>query len=89
VASGDAAIEKVKNQHYDLILMDIHMPEMDGYEATAAIRKFNKKVPIIAFTAVSLDDSLPKIINSGMNDMLIKPFDAAQLFSLIRKYMVA
>ncbi|KAB8152737.1 response regulator [Kordia sp. TARA_039_SRF] len=87
VASGAEAIEIVKNNHYDLILMDIHMPEMDGYEATSAIRKFNKKVPIIAFTAVSLDDSLPKIINSGMNDMIIKPFVASQLFALIRKYM--
>ncbi|MEM6721219.1 MAG: response regulator [Bacteroidota bacterium] len=87
IASGAAAIEAVKNNHYDLILMDIHMPGMDGYEATSAIRKFNKKVPIIAFTAVSLDDSLPKIINSGMNDMIIKPFDAPQLFALIHKYM--
>ncbi len=87
VASGAEAIEIVKNNHYDLILMDIHMPEMDGYEATSAIRKFNKKVPIIAFTAVSLDDSLPKIINSGMNDMIIKPFVAKQLFMLIQKYM--
>ncbi|WP_108112882.1 tetratricopeptide repeat-containing hybrid sensor histidine kinase/response regulator [Kordia periserrulae] len=87
VTSGAEAIEIVKNKHYDLILMDIHMPEMDGYEATSAIRKFNKKVPIIAFTAVSLDDSLPKIINSGMNDMIIKPFVASQLFALIRKYM--
>lgn len=87
VASGASAIEAVQNTHYDLILMDIHMPEMDGYEATSAIRKFNKKVPIIAFTAVSLDDSLPKIINSGMNDMIIKPFIAKQLFTLIQKYM--
>lgn len=87
VASGAAAIESVGNNHYDLILMDIHMPEMDGYEATKAIRKFNKKVPIVAFTAVSLDDSLPKIINSGMNDMLIKPFVAAELFALLKKYM--
>ncbi|AXG70080.1 aerobic respiration control sensor protein ArcB [Kordia sp. SMS9] len=87
VASGAEAIEIVKNNHYDLILMDIHMPEMDGYEATSAIRKFNTKVPIIAFTAVSLDDSLPKIINSGMNDMIIKPFVAKQLFTLIQKYM--
>jgi len=87
VESGAEAIEAVKNNYYDLILMDIHMPEMDGYEATTVIRKFNKKVPIIAFTAVSLDDSLPKIVNSGMNDMIIKPFEAPQLFALIQKYM--
>ncbi|WP_420572324.1 ATP-binding protein [Kordia sp.] len=87
VASGAEAIETVQNNHYDLILMDIHMPEMDGYEATKAIRKFNKEVPIIAFTAVSLDDSMPKIINSGMNDMIIKPFEATQLFALIQKHM--
>jgi signal transduction histidine kinase/CheY-like chemotaxis protein/Tfp pilus assembly protein PilF len=87
VASGAEAIENVKNNHYDLILMDIHMPEMDGYEATIAIRQFNQEVPIIAFTAVSLDDSLPKIVNSGMNDMILKPFVAEQLFALIQKYM--
>ncbi|QHI38635.1 Aerobic respiration control sensor protein ArcB [Kordia antarctica] len=87
VASGAEAIEIVKHNQYDVILMDIHMPEMDGYEATIAIRKFNKEVPIIAFTAVSLDDSLPKIVNSGMNDMILKPFVAEQLFALIQKYM--
>ena len=87
VASGAEAIEHVKRNQYDVILMDIHMPEMDGYEATKAIRKFNKEVPIIAFTAVSLDDSLPKIIDSGMNDMILKPFIASQLFALIQKYM--
>lgn len=87
VASGAAAIEIVKQHNYDVILMDIHMPEMDGYQATKAIRQFNKEVPIIAFTAVSLGDSFPKIINSGMNDMILKPFVASQLFALIHKYM--
>lgn len=87
VASGAAAIERVKENDYDVILMDIHMPEMDGYQATRAIRKLNKDVPIIAFTAVSLDDSFHKIVNSGMNDMILKPFVASQLFTLIHKHM--
>lgn len=87
VASGAEAIESVKYNHYDVVLMDIHMPEMDGYEATKAIRRFNKEVPIIAFTAVSLDDSLHKIVDSGMNDMILKPFVASQLFAMIQKYM--
>ncbi|WP_430409740.1 ATP-binding response regulator [Kordia sp.] len=87
VAGGEEAIEIVKENNYDVILMDIHMPEMDGYQATRAIRKFNKEVPIIAFTAVSLDDSFHKIINSGMNDMILKPFVASQLFTLIYKHM--
>ncbi|WP_298425315.1 ATP-binding protein [uncultured Kordia sp.] len=87
VASGAEAIEAVKESNYDVILMDIHMPEMDGYQATKAIRKFNKEVPIIAFTAVSLDDSFHKIIDSGMNDMILKPFVASQLFTLIHKHM--
>ncbi|MBC8753609.1 response regulator [Kordia sp. YSTF-M3] len=87
VASGAEAIERVKYNQYNVVLMDIHMPEMDGYEATKAIRRFNKEVPIIAFTAVSLDDSLHKIIDSGMNDMILKPFVASQLFTLIQKYM--
>ncbi|WP_053002593.1 ATP-binding protein [Kordia jejudonensis] len=87
VASGAAAIEIVKQNTYDVILMDIHMPEMDGYQATKAIRQFNKEVPIIAFTAVSLDDSFHKIHNSGMNDMILKPFVASQLFNLIHKHM--
>lgn len=87
VASGAAAIEIVKQHDYDVILMDIHMPEMDGYQATKAIRQFNKEVPIIAFTAVSLDSSFHKIVDSGMNDMILKPFVASQLFALIHKYM--
>lgn len=87
VASGVEAIANVKENNYDVILMDIHMPEMDGYQATKAIRKINKEVPIIAFTAVSLDDSFHKIIDSGMNDMILKPFVASQLFTLIHKYM--
>ena len=77
----------VKIKTYDVIVMDIQMPVMDGYEATKVIRGFNKKVPIIAFTAVSLDDSFHKIINSGMNDMILKPFVASQLFTLIHKHM--
>jgi len=87
VASGAEAIEAIKYNNYDVVLMDIHMPEMDGYEATKAIRRFNTEVPIIAFTAVSLGDSLHKIVDSGMNDMILKPFVASQLFAMIQKYM--
>jgi CheY-like chemotaxis protein len=70
-----------KNQKFDLILMDIMMPVMDGYEATKEIRKIEKQnsqlghIPIIAFTANTINNDRDKCIKGGMDDILEKPFD--------------
>lgn len=72
--NGNEAIDMAKNNTYDAILMDIHMPGISGEEATRQIRKFDKNIPIIALTAISLDDSLDSFYEAGCNDVVTKPF---------------
>jgi len=72
--NGLEAVAMVRKQDYDCILMDIHMPGISGEEATIEIRKFNRLVPIIALTAISLDDSLESFYAAGCNDVVTKPF---------------
>ena len=73
--NGDEAIAKVKENTYDLILMDINMPVKNGIDATREIRLFNKKVPIIALTAVEIEEERVLVFESGMNDIIVKPYD--------------
>jgi len=75
-----------KNLDIDLILMDIQMPVMDGYEATRQIRQFNKDVVIIAQTAFGLSADRDITIQAGCNDYIVKPFKKEDLLSLIQKY---
>ena len=72
--NGNEAIDAAKNKRYDAILMDIHMPGISGEEATIQIRMFNKDIPIIALTAISMDDSLDSFYAAGCNDVVTKPF---------------
>ncbi|MBR9853386.1 MAG: response regulator [Algicola sp.] len=72
--NGNEAIDLAKNNTYDAILMDIHMPGISGEEATRQIRKFDPTIPIIALTAISLDDSLDSFYEAGCNDVVTKPF---------------
>jgi len=82
--NGAIAVEKVKQNHYDLILMDIQMPVMDGYTATSNIRKINKQIPIIALTAsVITTDIEAKAVQIGMNGCLSKPFNPNTLYAII------
>lgn len=73
-SNGLEAVEMAQNNTYDAILMDIHMPGISGEEATIRIRKFDKTTPIIALTAISLDDSLESFYAAGCNDVVTKPF---------------
>lgn len=73
-SNGTDAVEMVSQNKYDAVLMDIHMPGISGEEATILIRKFNKYTPIIALTAISLDDSLESFYAAGCNDVVTKPF---------------
>lgn len=70
----------------DLIFMDIQMPEMNGHDATREIRKFNKKVIIIAQTAFALSGDRGKAIEAGCNDYISKPVKKAELQKLVEKY---
>ena len=72
--NGNTAVEMANASQYDGILMDIHMPGISGVEATIEIRKFDSDTPIIALTAISLDDSLESFYAAGCNDVVTKPF---------------
>ena len=87
--NGSIAVNKVQNNHFDLILMDIHMPGISGIEATIAIRKFNKEIPIIALTAVTLDENLDEFYLNGFNDIIPKPYKTEEFFHKINKYLAA
>ncbi|WP_372948600.1 ATP-binding protein [Mariniphaga sp.] len=85
--SGVEAVEACrKNPDIDLVLMDINMPEMDGYEATREIREFNKEVIIISQTAYALTGDREKSIAAGCTDYISKPIDRVHLRKLINKY---
>ncbi len=87
VKTGIQAVEVCRNNpDIDLILMDIMMPEMSGYDATKLIRQFNKEVIIIAQTAFGFSEDREKAIRAGCNDYLSKPVDGMELQSMIRKY---
>ena len=87
VTTGIEAVKACRNNHdIDLILMDINMPDMDGYEATAKIREFNKEVIIIAQTAYALYGDREKALESGCNDYIAKPINSTDLVKLINNY---
>jgi PAS domain S-box-containing protein len=82
--NGKVAIEKMQNNSYDVILMDLQMPEMNGFEATEYIRtKMNSQIPIIALTADVTTVDLAKCKSVGMNDYIAKPVDERLLYSKI------
>lgn len=85
--NGLEAVEQVKKQHYDLILMDLQMPVMDGYEATQKIRIFNKEVPIIALTATAFDKDRLKSFEVGMNAFLTKPVEPKLFYYELSNYL--
>lgn len=85
--NGKEAVDKAKIKNYDLILMDIQMPIMDGFEATKKIRNFNKDIPIIALSAAVLIEDKEKTKQAGMNAHLEKPIDQQKLSNIISQYL--
>ena len=81
--NGEIAVDKVKNANFDVILMDIQMPIMDGYQATQAIRAFNPTVPIIALTAAAMIEDKQKALSVGMNGHLSKPINNQELYVVL------
>jgi CheY-like chemotaxis protein len=79
-------------EKYDLILMDVQMPEMDGYEATRRIREFDnpgaKTIPILAMTANVFREDIEKCFESGMSGHIGKPLDMDEVFRMLRKHLV-
>jgi signal transduction histidine kinase/CheY-like chemotaxis protein len=87
IRTGTDAVEVCRtNPDVDLVLMDIQMPEMNGYEAARRIREFNKSLVIIAQTALSLKGDRGKVLDAGFTDLLIKPFSVTEFKEIIRKY---
>ena len=86
---GKQAIEKVKENNYDLIFMDIQMPEMDGVEATRRIKSIKTKVipPIVAMTAYSMEEDRSRFLKQGLDDYIAKPIKAGLLIDKVKKYL--
>ena len=87
VNNGLQALEQVQEATYDLILMDINMPVMNGLESSKAIRELNINTPIIALTAVNSENPETEFIPYGINNAIIKPYQTEKLIELIRKYI--
>jgi PAS domain S-box-containing protein len=86
--NGIEVIEKLEKEDFDIILMDVQMPDMDGIEATKIIRnKISKTLPVIALTAYALKGDDVKFIEAGMNDYLSKPFEEDQLIEILIKWI--
>ena len=86
VETGEMALEAVRSRHYDLVLMDMEMPVMDGLQATQAIRALpgqRSAVPVIALTANALPSAAQRCRAAGMNDVVTKPVDRDSLFRAI------
>jgi signal transduction histidine kinase/CheY-like chemotaxis protein/HPt (histidine-containing phosphotransfer) domain-containing protein len=89
--NGKVVIDLVNKENFDLILMDLHMPEMDGYTATSIIRKMDdqekRTIPIIALTAAAIKGEKEKCIGAGMDDYISKPFETQDLINMIYKHI--
>ena len=88
--SGEESLEEIKNKNFDVVLMDLQMPGMDGYETARAIRTMDgsyfKNLKIIAMSADALGDVKEKVDNAGMDGYMSKPFDPDQLLSLLAEF---
>lgn len=91
VINGKEAIEAVEKQHFDLILMDCQMPEMDGFEASRTIRQKEgtrgKRVPIIATTASAMKGDREDCLSAGMDDYICKPIEQSELVRILQKWL--
>ncbi|SEO46368.1 Signal transduction histidine kinase [Flavobacterium sp. CF108] len=86
IDNGEDAVELLKVKRFDMILMDVHLPGINGTTATQYIRDFDKTTPIIALTAISLDENRDMLLSFGMNDVITKPFVPDEFYSTIAKF---
>jgi len=86
--NGLLATEKLQQNSYDLVLMDLQMPVMDGYTATIKIREFNTAIPIIALTASATTNVREKVLTVGMQDYVTKPFNPNDFYLKLKRHLV-
>lgn len=89
IDNGEEAISELAKNNYDLVLMDVHLPGINGTEATEQIRTFNAHTPIIALTAISLNENRETLLSFGMSDVVTKPFKPEHLYEVIASYLEA
>jgi len=87
VNNGKEAVEYCKSNNVDLILMDINMPKMNGFEATRNIKKYNNNIPIIVQTAVGFENEEELSIASGADDYISKPIDLKSFMNKLEKFL--
>lgn len=87
IDNGEEAIELCRNNNFDLILMDVHLPGINGTIATQQIREYDNTTPIIALTAISLNENREMLLSFGMNDVITKPFNPEDFYKIIEKYI--
>ncbi len=86
-SNGLEAVEAVKSEQFDIIFMDVQMPEMNGYEATREIRRLGISVPVIAVTASAIKGEREKCLESGMTDFLTKPFKKKDIIPVLEMWL--
>lgn len=86
--TGEDAIYKMQTSTYDLVLMDVHLPGINGTIATEEIRKFDLYTPIIALTAISLNENREMLLSFGMNDVITKPFNPEVFYKIIEQNLL-
>ncbi|WP_417939722.1 ATP-binding protein [Flavobacterium sp. RS13.1] len=84
--NGEEAIELLKTKSFDLVLMDVHLPGINGTTTTQLIREFDKTTPIIALTAISLNENREQLLSFGMNDVITKPFVPDIFYNTIAQF---
>ena len=89
IDNGEDSIVAMQDNKFDIVLMDVHLPGINGTEATAEIRKFNNVTPIIALTAISLNENREMLLSYGMNDVVTKPFAPEHFYNVISSYFKA
>jgi len=87
VKNGKEVLDKLAKDHFDLVLMDIHMPQMDGMECAREIRKSNQQMPILAITGNANNYSIDDFKAAGINDYLPKPLNYDQVVGMVKKYV--